>query len=123
MVVSTLTQSQSCPTFGVHLWDHVLRETARLVSSHVREQDVFARWGGEEFMILVPNNDLEHASMLAGKLRGIVEGFDFGDNLKVTASFGVAQFREKDSVATLTNRVDEALYQAKRNGRNRVEVL
>jgi len=110
-------------TFGHGVGDHVLRETARLVSGHIREMDIFARWGGEEFMVLVPNNDLIQAAFVAEKLRGVIEAHDFGDNLKVTSSFGVAEFRAGDSDDVFAVRADEAMYRAKSNGRNRVESL
>lgn len=110
-------------TYGHSIGDHVLKETARLIAGQIRAQDFFARWGGEEFMVLVPNTDLERTLILTEKLRGLVEGFDFGDNLRVTASFGIARYADNETADSFAGRVDEALYKAKNNGRNRVEAL
>jgi diguanylate cyclase (GGDEF)-like protein/PAS domain S-box-containing protein len=101
--------------------DHVLRETAALVAANIRAQDIFARWGGEEFMLLCPSSDLPQAAILAEKLRGLVERCHFGEGLTVTASFGVTRFLEEDTVESFSSRADERLYLAKKNGRNRVE--
>jgi two-component system, cell cycle response regulator len=110
-------------THGHQIGDYVLREISRIVSENIRQPDIFARWGGEEFMVLVPNDDVEQASILAEKLRALIEAYNFRDNLKLTASFGVTGFRRYGSFESFTSRVDEALYKAKRNGRNRVEVV
>lgn len=105
-------------TYGHETGDHVLKEIAELVSQHIRRHDVFARWGGEEFMLLVPKCDLSQSVQLAEKLRLLCESYDFGDGLKVTASLGVTQFQSGDSAETFKNRTDEALYLAKKSGRN-----
>lgn len=108
-------------TYGHNTGDHVLQEVARLVSDNLRAHDIIARWGGEEFMLLIPNNDRNHATALAEKLRCLCEHHDFGNSLRVTASFGVTQFTANDRAESFTARADEALYLAKHNGRNRVE--
>jgi len=110
-------------TYSHNTGDHVLKEVAQLVSEHIRAHDIFSRWGGEEFMVLIPKNDKNLAVVLAEKLRCLCEDHDFGDGLHVTASFGVTQFRPDDNAESFTARSDEALYSAKRNGRNRVELL
>ncbi len=107
-------------THGHQVGDRVLVDLARIISGHIRQTDVLARWGGEEFMILAPNCDGEQAVRHAEKLRRLVEDFVFDGVGKVTCSFGVAQFRDGDTAETLTARADEALYAAKRAGRNRV---
>jgi diguanylate cyclase (GGDEF)-like protein len=109
-------------TYGHHAGDEVLRDLAKVLSANIRETDVFARWGGEEFMILSSYADMEHAARLAEKLRRAVEAHDFG-KAKVTCSFGVAQFDAQDTAESLVARVDKALYQAKAEGRNRVVVI
>lgn len=106
---------------GHTMGDHVLKEVARLVSGSIRTHDIFARWGGEEFMVLVPITDLGQAGVLAEKLRGLCQSHDFGTGLQVTASFGLSQFRSSDNAESFTARADQALYLAKNNGRNRVE--
>ncbi len=109
-------------TYSHTMGDHVLKEVAQLVSENIRAHDIFTRWGGEEFMVLVPKTTRDQAVTLAEKLRQLCEGHDFGSGLKVTASFGVTQFEPGEMTETFIERVDQALYQAKGNGRNRVEV-
>lgn len=108
-------------TFGHSRGDQVLKEISRIVSENIRETDFFARWGGEEFIILLPESSLEEAVNLAEKLLGKLEQNKFPVVGKITASFGVAQMCKGDIGETLTQRVDKALYKAKYKGRNRVE--
>lgn len=108
---------------GHIIGDHVLKEVAQLVSDNIRAHDVFARWGGEEFMVLTPKNMQSQAAVLAEKLRSLCEAHDFGNGLHVTASFGVTQYKSEDTLASFTARTDEALYLAKGNGRNCVVSL
>ncbi len=109
-------------TLGHNMGDHVLQELARLVSSRIRTHDIFGRWGGEEFMVLVPQNDLEQAIQLAEILRELIASHDFGNGLRVTASLGVTGYIYEEPTESLVERADTAMYQAKNNGRNRVEV-
>lgn len=109
-------------TFGHQAGDSVLAQLAKLVSKKTRAQDVFARWGGEEFVILAPGSSLENTAQLAEKLRDAVAKWNFNKVGKVTCSFGVTEFRSGENADALTKRVDDALYRAKKNGRNRVEV-
>jgi diguanylate cyclase (GGDEF)-like protein len=110
-------------TYGHNTGDHVLKEVAQLVSDNIRAHDVFSRWGGEEFMVLIPKCDQNQADVLAQKLRCLCEAYDFGNGLHVTASFGVTQYRSDDDAGSFIARSDEALYMAKSNGRNRIESL
>jgi diguanylate cyclase (GGDEF)-like protein/PAS domain S-box-containing protein len=108
-------------TLGHNTGDHVLQELTRLVSGRLRTHDIFGRWGGEEFMVLVPKNDVQQATQLAEILRELIAWHDFGDGLRVTASFGVSCHVCEESPEILVERADAALYQAKNSGRNRVE--
>jgi diguanylate cyclase (GGDEF)-like protein len=108
-------------TLGHQVGDKVLVELARLLSGMIREQDVFARWGGEEFAILASSYDAEGIEKFAEKLRHAVETHSFPGVGRVTCSFGLAARRRRESVESLFRRVDAALYRAKENGRNRVE--
>jgi diguanylate cyclase (GGDEF)-like protein/hemerythrin-like metal-binding protein len=101
--------------------DQVLEGLARLLESHVRESDLVARWGGEEFVVIAPMTGIDGAANLAEKLRGLLESTDLGPEGPVTASFGVAELQPEDTVEALLHRADEALYRAKTGGRNRVE--
>lgn len=110
-------------THGHTVGDHVLKEVAGFVSDNIRSHDIFTRWGGEEFMVLTPKSDQNQAVILTEKLHNLFETHDFGNGLQVTASFGVTQLRPDDSKDSFIARSDEAMYLAKKNGRNRTEVL
>ena len=107
-------------THGHHAGDRVLTSLCQIVAGHLRQTDVLARWGGEEFMILSPNCDAQQAFELAEKLRWLIEEFVFDEVGTVTCSFGVAQFQDGDTAEALTSRADTAMYAAKQGGRNRV---
>ncbi len=106
--------------FGHPVGDQVLARTAKLLSSCVRESDTVARWGGEEFALIAPMTTEEGAASLAEKLRSIMAATHLGPREPITASFGVAEMSPDDTVETLLQRADEALYRAKQAGRNRV---
>ncbi|GAB6043743.1 GGDEF domain-containing protein [Endothiovibrio diazotrophicus] len=106
---------------GHPVGDQVLVELAGLLRENVRETDTVGRWGGEEFMVLCPETDLEEAAALAGALRRVVEAHPFPVVGRQSASFGVAACRPGDPVDAVVRRADEALYAAKARGRNRVE--
>jgi diguanylate cyclase (GGDEF)-like protein len=103
--------------FGHAEGDAVLKEIAHLVRDLIRASDALVRWGGEEFMILVPHTG-DEAADLAEKLRTAVENHRFPQIPRVTVSFGVSAFVPGDTLETLFARTDEALYLAKNQGRN-----
>lgn len=106
--------------FGHVTGDDVIRRFGQLLCDHVREQDVVGRWGGEEFLILCPETDLAGARSLAEHLRTLIRRNDFAiDNMNVTASFGVTDYRENEAIEACIQRADQALYQAKDGGRDR----
>ena len=107
--------------YGHPAGDKVLEGTARLLETRVREADLVARWGGEEFAVLAPMTDAEGAVRLAEKLRGLMEVTHLGPVGAVTGSFGVAEMRPDDTIEAMLHRVDEALYAAKDSGRNQVK--
>ncbi len=107
---------------GHQLGDQVLVEFTELISSHIRDRDLFARWGGEEFLLLCPNTSLRDASILAEKLRELVAEQNWSNGVRISASFGVTVFDDED-VALFIGRADTALYRAKSEGRNRVVTL
>jgi diguanylate cyclase (GGDEF)-like protein len=107
---------------GHETGDVVLRTFATTVSSEIRSIDKLVRWGGEEFVIICPATTAEQAYRLAQKLRGSMQNLSWPDKLHVTASFGVAEHQEREEIGAVIRRADEALYKAKANGRNRVEV-
>ncbi|MCX6075010.1 MAG: diguanylate cyclase [Campylobacterales bacterium] len=101
--------------------DRVLIELAQILKSNIRTTDTLGRWGGEEFMIICSQNTLNEALQLAEKLRLAIESYPFPRIGTKTASFGVASVRSNENELGLIQRVDNALYQAKALGRNRVE--
>lgn len=108
-------------TYGHDLGDLVLIEISKAVKNLMRELDIFCRWGGEEFMILLPNTSLESAVLAAERIRKLIYGLIIGDIGKVSCSFGVVSFDFEEDLDNFIKRVDKKLYTAKNNGRNRVE--
>ena len=107
-------------TFGHPAGDEVLRQVARRCEALVRRDDVFARWGGEEFLLLVRGARGDRIVQIADAMRMAISATPIDPVGTVTASFGVALFRPMDTLATWLQRSDEALYAAKAEGRNRV---
>ncbi|MCF8088895.1 MAG: diguanylate cyclase [Desulfotignum sp.] len=107
-------------SYGHLAGDAVLKNLTQLVVSTLRETDIFARWGGEEFVIQTPETTLDGAIKLAEKLRSKIETHDFSEPEKITTSFGVTTLKKGDNTISLINRADEALYRAKEGGRNQV---
>lgn len=108
-------------TYGHQVGDSILVELSELITKNIKTSDVFARWGGEEFVILLPNTDLDGSLRFSEKLRRIVANNNFVQVGTLTASFGVGQLEEYEDKLTFFEKVDKALYVAKHNGRNRVE--
>jgi len=106
--------------FGHNAGDDVLKTLTLRVNQTLRDTDLHGRWGGEEFMVLLPETGLEAASKVAEKLRRTIADHRFAGIGSVTASFGVAQLAAGEDARSLVQRVDEALYRAKALGRNRV---
>ena len=107
--------------YGHSVGDQILSQLAWIVSSHIRTTDTAARWGGEELAILMPESDQEEAARVAESLRRRIEDHVFVNGIRLTMSFGVAQWLKLGSKSLWFKRTDRALYRAKRNGRNQVE--
>jgi len=110
-------------THGHQAGDDVLRGVARVLRQTVRRMDIVCRYGGEEFSLILPSTDLGVARRLADRARQAIEAASFhvqGQQLKVTTSIGVGEVDGEESHETLVKRADEALYAAKKAGRNRV---
>lgn len=109
--------------FGHDMGDAVLQRFARILEEYSRKDDLPARWGGEEFIILMPHTCAEEGRGVAERIREKLKGIrPDGLGREVTASFGVTEFVPSENPDDLVNRADEALYQAKENGRDRVVV-
>ncbi len=113
-------------TYGHLAGDRVLRQIAGQLRDNLRSEDVCARWGGEEFMILLPETTLEQAVVVAEKLAAAVREKEISwdqQTIRLTMSFGVGSFVAGKSIDAFIQRVDNALYAAKHAGRNRVAVV
>lgn len=107
-------------THGHLVGDIILKEVADILLTYGRKSDTIGRWGGEEFLIVLPNTDLEGAMRAAEKIRCAIEGYPFSVVGNKTASFGVAGLLREERTDSLIERADKALYRAKSEGRNRV---
>lgn len=108
-------------TKGHQIGDEVLKNISKLIISNTREADVSVRWGGEEFLVLLPQTDLDGAIIVAEKIRNTLMSEEISsEKLKITASFGVTQMKETDDEDSMISKVDKLLYEAKKSGKNRV---
>ena len=111
--------------YGHAAGDHLLQSVANLLQGGLRDYDCIARWGGEEFIVLLPETDLATASRVIERLRETVAGSHLsfeGALIPVTMTWGVAQFAADENWHAIVARADEALYRGKSSGRNRVEL-
>ncbi len=92
-----------------------------IIKKRTRTTDTFARWGGEEFVQLLPNTTFKNAKLITENIRTMIEEHTFSNSLKITCSFGISEIRGEDLDRCLIKRADEALYIAKAKGKNRVE--
>ncbi|MCW8916619.1 MAG: diguanylate cyclase [Magnetovibrio sp.] len=109
-------------TFGHNVGDQVLKYFASLLQAQLRQSDLLGRWGGEEFVILVPQAKEDNLRALGEKLRACIEEADFPGVGSISCSIGLAEVRSTETFEDIFRRADDALYKAKNNGRNRIEV-
>ena len=102
--------------------DELLKMLAQILLKTIRHTDEVGRWGGEEFVVLCPETNIDGACLLADKIRQKIEHSAFNNYGKQTASFGIACYQQGDTIDSIINHADTALYMAKNAGRNRVEV-
>jgi diguanylate cyclase (GGDEF)-like protein len=110
-------------TYGHEIGDRVLVRLVNIVQKNLRVNDIFARWGGEEFMILLPRTDIETAYKKAQQLRKIIEEHEEKAIPKFTVSFGVVEISEQDEDRMCFQRVDKALYEAKIKRNDVVKIM
>lgn len=112
--------------YGHEAGDRVLEEVAGIIRAQLRTQDLIARWGGEEFLAVLPDTGLNCAQASAERMRGALLAHDWrspdGERIDITISAGVSEFRQGDSLNSAISRADRALYRSKELGRNRVEL-
>jgi len=106
--------------YGHVIGDKTLIIFAQTIEEQIRNTDVFARWGGEEFTLLMPHTKIDDAYFVVEKLRKLIENIDFKTVGQKTCSIGLTQFMQGDTVDSVLVRADEALYEAKESGRNKV---
>lgn len=111
-------------TLGHLVGDCILKDISMLLKNNLRKTDIIGRWGGEEFLIILPFTSKDIAKKVAENLRVLIEehNFSYNMNRKITISIGVTEFSKSKSVEDTLLLVDNLLYKAKENGRNRVEV-
>lgn len=109
--------------FGHIKGDEVLIHISNLVSNNIRETDFIGRWGGEEFIILLPKTTSNDAFIIANDLKQLVSKTNFGINNTLTISLGISQYLQKDTKNDLIKRADDAMYFIKSKGKNAVKVL
>jgi diguanylate cyclase (GGDEF)-like protein len=113
--------------YGHLTGDEVLEEIAVLIRRNIRETDIVGRYGGEEFIIILPKTNLSSAWVVAERLRSIIEKAEMKDSagnvFAITVSQGLVAWERDEDAASLISRSDEALYKAKEKGRNRVQIL
>ncbi|MDD2369265.1 MAG: diguanylate cyclase [Sulfuricurvum sp.] len=107
-------------TYGHDIGDTVLKEIAQIIKDVLRISDYPFRWGGEEFIIVCPSTDLKEIKILSERLRQKIAQNNFSIVDKVTVSIGITQYSDDESIDEMIKRADQALYQAKERGRNRV---
>lgn len=103
--------------------DEILRDVAEILNRLTRNIDLVGRWGGEEFMIISKETNIAGACVLGEKIRQAVETYNFAEDLKITISVGISEYRDDETMDSLVKRADDALYMAKEKGRNRVEII
>jgi diguanylate cyclase (GGDEF)-like protein len=106
--------------YGHSEGDRVLKELSDLISRNLRKSDVFARWGGEEFIVMLPNANASESYVVAEKIRALVEKHNFGKVENITISLGISELTDCHSLVGTITQADQALYQSKMKGRNRV---
>lgn len=109
-------------TFGHDLGDQVLIDIARVVRSSIRRTDTLGRWGGEEFILICPETELNTAHNVAEKACSAIRHHTFPANLSITVSLGLSEFRSGHTLETILAEIDQKMYLAKQNGRNRIEI-
>jgi diguanylate cyclase (GGDEF)-like protein len=108
--------------YGHEMGDKILIEVTEILQEQRRQADTVGRWGGEEFLMILPHNNAQEAVEAASRIRKTIEDHEFPNALDVTVSIGVTEYREGESIEQLVARADTAMYQAKDKGRNRVVI-
>ncbi len=108
---------------GHQIGDEILKSIINLIKNEIRETDILARFGGDEFLILTPEINIKKGLVIAEKVRKTIENITFINDIKTTISFGLTEYKNEDTINSIMNRADNALYQAKNKGRNNCFIL
>jgi diguanylate cyclase (GGDEF)-like protein len=100
--------------------DKILQEIVSTVKNTIRKSDVFSRWGGDEFLILLPNTVIDQASEMAERMRSNIQKIKSGEVENITCSFGLVYLKENESAEDVLKKADKLLYDAKGSGKNTV---
>ncbi|WP_415249758.1 diguanylate cyclase [Sulfurimonas sp.] len=109
-------------TYGHQIGDDVLVQSVNIMKNAIRESDVLARWGGEEFVLLLPHTNKDEAKIVLEKIRTSLENYTFETVGHITISGGLSEISKNDNSISLLKRIDDALYEAKDSGRNQIIV-
>jgi diguanylate cyclase (GGDEF)-like protein/PAS domain S-box-containing protein len=113
-------------TYGHNVGDSVLQMVAKSILTAMRPFDTVCRWGGEEFIVIVPNIDESNVKQIGERIRKMIENSWFdneGEAITVTASLGASTIKQGDSISSIIERSDKAMYQSKQNGRNQINII
>lgn len=108
-------------TFGHLFGDVVLEKMSSIILKNIKPNDYLGRYGGEEFLILLPNITLSEGVLIAERLRKLIEDTEWEYDITVTFSAGIVKYLKNETLKATLNRVDKLMYKAKKNGRNRIE--
>lgn len=110
-------------TYGHFIGDKMLKRLGTVMKENTRKYDIVSRFGGEEFLILLPNTTIKRALIVCDRLRRKVQDDKEMKRYLVTISGGLTEYQKNDSINRMQKRADKALYVAKRKGKNRIEIL
>lgn len=110
-------------TYGHLIGDEILKRLALVLKNNIRKYDIISRFGGEEFVILLPNTQIKRAKLVCERIRREVQNDRELKKYSVTFSGGLTEYKKGDSVKKMQLRADKAVYRAKKKGKNRIELL
>ena len=104
-------------THGHEFGDYVLKEIAKYVQENIRQTDIFGRWGGDEFLIIILEAEENNTAEFAKNIDDLIRKHTFKNNVNVTCSFGVSSYKDEDTLQSIMSRVDTRFYESKKEGK------